>query len=371
MQFIVSTKQLGAALKQVLPATATRSAFLPLTGVRIQADEDGVLLEATDLEAAAQVKIEGATVDKWGSVIVPAKPLAKALRVMGDEVAVETVEVDGKTRVAVNAGSRTVTLETFPEEDYPKLHDATTLVARANAHGLKGAFERAVLCASRDEARPSLISVALIFTAGSPVLEIISTDSYRMGVQTVTLGEAATQTVTLLVPSRVAKELAKQMHNVGGPVTISLNTETAGFAFGASSFWSTRLVDGELPNWRPLVPDESGGTFTFSTVQMASALKASEAVGTGDEGLVRLNLGKVTTLTCISDGIAVLRETLRASYDNGVGDIQITFNSAYLADALAFVGTETTTMRVRDAKKAVLIGASNHRRYVLMPVSEE
>jgi len=373
MQFIVSTKRLVKALKQVMPAVGVRSTLPVLTGVRIEATSDGLVLEATDLEAATRCRLDGVTVTTNGVVVTPAKPLAKALAAMpDDEVAVEAIEGDGRMRVALSAGSRAVTLDTCPVEDFPKLLDASTLepVASLKAADLADAFARAVLCASRDEARPVQTSVALFFTQGSPTLEVVATDSYRMGVQTAALAEPARAIMTLLVPARVAKELAKQMRKLRAPVAISRSAEApvAGFAFG-DAFWSTRLIEGEFPNWRQIVPDESGAAVSFDIAEMASALKAAQAVGNGGGTPVRLSLGDTSTLALVEGDATAIRETLAtASFSpDGVGEVEVAFNPAYLADALRFVGTERTSMWVRDALKPALIGPAD-RRYVLMPV---
>lgn len=375
MRFIVSTKRFATALKQVMPAAGVRSTLPVLTGVRIRATADGITLEATDLEAAARSRLNGddVTIIKTGEAVTPAKPLAKALAAMSaDEVTIEAVDADGKARVSLHAGSRTVTLDTLLAEDFPAIPEGSVFepLASVTAADLADALARAVLCASRDEARPVQTSVALFLTEGSASLLVVSTDSYRMGVQTVALSEPATATETLLVPARVAKEIAKQMRALREPAAIgrSAASSTARFAF-ADQQWSTRLIEGEYPNWRQIVPGETGAAVTFEVAEMASALKAAVAVGNGGGAPVRLSLGETSTLALADGEATTIRETLAtASFSpDGVGAIEVAFNPSYLADALKFVGEERTSMWVRDGLKPALIGPAE-RRYLLMPV---
>lgn len=299
MQFTMSTKRLEKALKAVVPAVSNRATLPVLAGVRIEANDEGITLEATDLEASARYRLhDGVSIQRGGQVVTAAKPLAKAIASMqADEVEVESIELDGRARVALRAGTRTLTLDAYAVEDFPTMptESAFEPIASVQAAILGEAFARAVLCASKDEARAALTSVALFFKEGSATLEVVATDSYRLGVLSVPMSEPATQGRTLLVPARIVKELAKQMRKHQGQVAISGGDTRAAFSFDAS-FWTARLIEAEFPNWQQLVPAEAGAAVEFDLDEMVSALKAVEAVRNGNGTPVRLSLGETTTL---------------------------------------------------------------------------
>jgi hypothetical protein len=72
MKLMVSAKPFTAELKSVLPAIATRSGLPMLPGVRLEASDGEVSIEATDLELTARRVVRGdVTVDGAGSVVVP------------------------------------------------------------------------------------------------------------------------------------------------------------------------------------------------------------------------------------------------------------------------------------------------------------
>ena len=54
MKLTLSAKPLSADLKAVLPAVANRSGLPILSGVRLEASDDGLVIEATDLELTAR-----------------------------------------------------------------------------------------------------------------------------------------------------------------------------------------------------------------------------------------------------------------------------------------------------------------------------
>lgn len=377
MQFTVSKKQLERALRSVMPAVGARSTLPVLTGVHIEARAKSVVIAGTDLEATALYAVkEGVTVRKRGSIVTAAKTLAKAIAAMpSDEITVETEETEGRTRATLRAGTRTIALDTYPVEDFPAMPDPSTFepVAAATARTLADAFARVALCASTDEARPVLTSVALLFAESSTTVTVVATDSYRMGIVEATLTRPARSAKTLLVPARSVKVLAKQMRKMRAPVEIAVlsgNETSPTVCFSIEdSVWTTRLIEGEFPNWRQIVPDQGGAAVEFETDELASVLKAVAAVGNGNGTPVRLSLGEKTTLSLADGSATAIRETLAtaAFSPDGVGEIEVAFNPGYLADALRFVGAERTRMWVRDGLKPALIGSTD-RRYVLMPV---
>ncbi|HYV01457.1 MAG TPA: hypothetical protein VEM93_03850, partial [Actinomycetota bacterium] len=121
MKLTLSAKPFTADLKAVLPAVATRSGLPILSGVRLEASDEGLVIEATDLELTARrVVREDVAVDSAGSVVVPAKALAKAVAAMAEpEIELESAPTDGPGALDVRAGTRTVTLQGWATEDWP------------------------------------------------------------------------------------------------------------------------------------------------------------------------------------------------------------------------------------------------------------
>jgi len=382
MKLTLSAKPFTADLKAVLPAVANRAGLPILSGVRLEASDDGLVIEATDLELTAHRLVrEDVTVDAAGSVVVPAKALAKAVAAMAEpEIELESVPNDGRTALDVRAGTRTVTLQGWAIEDWPAVPQAAGIdpIASIGASAAADAFERAALCASDDEARPVLTCVALFVTEDPPSVEVVATDSYRLGVARVPLTSPARAVQSpLLVPARAIRLLAKQLKGVGGAVQIRAlgalggdapRTSLVEFAFPGAE-WTVRIVEGDFPNWRQVVPEPEGGLLEFDSQELGSALRAASAVHHTKGAPIRLSLDRTCSLAVRDHDLGEMREALTgASFSpNGAGAMEIGFNSDYLADAIRFCGAERGRMWVRDALKAVLFDSPD-RRYALMPI---
>jgi DNA polymerase III subunit beta len=380
MKLTVSKKALAAAIKAALPAVPTRPGLPILAGIRLEAMEAGLTVEATDLELAVRrVLGENVKIERGGSIVAPAKMLAKATAAMpGGDVRLEAQWNEDRPRLRVSSGPRTVTLEGWPTDDWPSVPDGseTEPLSSVEAAALADAFERVALCASKDEMRPILTGVAL--EAAQDALEVVATDSYRLGlVRIPVIGSAPHLETPPLLPARVAKALAKQLKTVReavdirhlGPSGDEKGTSMVCFAFDSST-WTVRTIEGEFPHWRQVMPEEDGALLEFDPEELGSALRAAASVWGGKTPPpVRLTLDRKCTLAITEPDLGTMRETLSgASFSpNGVGAIQVAFNPSYLADAIRFCGAERGRMWIRDALKAVRFDGPE-RTYALMPI---
>jgi len=381
MKLTMSAKSLSAGLKAVTPAVATRSGLPILSGVRLEASEDGLAIEATDLELTARRTVSDVATQTGGVVVVPAKALAKAAASMSEpEVELESTPNEERATLHVRAGTRTLTLQGWAGEDWPaipRLSEIAT-VASVDAAAAAEALTRAAACASDDEARPVLGAVALFFGEDPPCVDVVATDSYRLGAVRVPLASAPRVPESpLLVPARACRVLARQLKGIRGALEIralqapaerGLGTDYVGFAVAEGS-WTIRQVDGEFPNWRQVMPEPTGGLLEFDPDELASALRAATSVRGAVGAPVRLTLGDACSLAVREPDLGEMREVLPgASFvPNGELPIQVAFNPGYLADAVAFCGADRGRMWVRDGLKPVLFEGPD-RRHALMPV---
>lgn len=379
MGFIVDKKLFLNALQSVMPAVSNRSSLPVLSGVKITGADTRFALEATDLELVISLQASARGDGFSDYAVVPAKGLAKAVKSMPeDEVSIEIEAGDGRSRVEVTSGTRKVAIDGYSPDDWPEVRSDRKMQAVCwfDAEQLANALSRVVLCASSDEARPVLTGVQ--FTFGKDTLELAATDSYRLGylkLETEQMGEVPE--FAPIVPAKVLKALAKQLKKEKGRRGIiyvgSQGQDDSGprlveFSFGAVC-WMARAIEGEFPNYRQLIPKETGGRLDFDAEEMISAAKGADAVRTQNSTPVRIVLGDSCELRMEESGTATVSETLKgASYSpNGVGPMLVAFNPSFLVDGVTFIGDERVRMWSADPYKPALF-VNDDRSYVLMPV---
>jgi DNA polymerase-3 subunit beta len=381
MTFTVDKKQFIKALQSVMPAVSKRGSLPVLSGVKITGADTRYALEATDLELAISLQAPAKGDGLGDPAVVPAKGLLKAVKSMPeDEVSIEVEANEDRSRVKVTSGARKVAIDGYSPAEWPEVARSdrkSQAVCWFDAEQLADALSRIVLCASSDEARPVLTGVQ--FTFGNDTLELAATDSYRLGylkLATEQMGEVPD--LAPIVPARVLKALAKQLKKDKGRGIIYVGSQGAErdiplveFSFGGATCWMTRAIAGEFPNWRQLVPKETGGSFEFDSEELSAAVKGASELRTNKSVPVKVQLDDSCELKMEDAQAASVAESLpAASYSpNGVGPMVIAFNPDFLLDAVSFLAEERGRMRATDPYKPALFqGEADEQGYVLMPV---
>src|SRR6266567_4638648 len=126
MKFRVERESLGEAVAWVARALPSRPVVPVLSGLRLEAGEDGLTLSCFDYEVSARVLVD-AEVQEPGTALVPGRLLAEITRSLPPmpvefSSAADMADVaDIADTVSLTCGSAEFTLVSLPVEDYPAL----------------------------------------------------------------------------------------------------------------------------------------------------------------------------------------------------------------------------------------------------------
>jgi DNA polymerase-3 subunit beta len=179
---------------------------------------------------------------------------------------------------------------------------------------------------------------------------------------------------TALVPARTLAEAAKALTS-GAEVTLSLASGTAGEGLlglvGATRRMTTRLLDGEFPKYRSLLPDSSSATALVDGAALTDAVRRVSLVATRTSP-VRLTFS-ADGLVLEAGGLdeAEAAESLPATFDGE--ELTIAFNPTYLLDGLGAIDSDEARLSFTGPTKPAVLtgkaeGAGEDYRYLLMPV---
>ena len=342
-----------------------------LSGLRLDADTSGALkLSGFDYEVSAEAELD-VTVAEAGSVLVPGRLLADITRSLpGQPVDIAT---DG-TRVQVSCGSARFTLPTLPLDEYPTLPDMPEVAGTLGSDAFAAAVTSVAVAAGRDDTLPVLTGIRIEIDGEDVTLA--ATDRYRLAVRTLRWQpvDPALQ-ATALVPARTLAEAAKSL-TAGAEVTLALAAGTSGEGMfglsGSTRRTTTRLLDGEFPKYRSLLPDTAAATASVDTNALTEAVRRVSLVASRTSP-VRLSFS-ADGLVLEAGGLdeAEAAESLPASFEGE--PLTIAFNPAYLLDGLGAIDSDEARLSFTAATKpAVLTGKASEDgagdyRYLLMPV---
>ncbi|HET6909075.1 MAG TPA: DNA polymerase III subunit beta [Mycobacteriales bacterium] len=342
-----------------------------LAGLRLSAEPSGALrLSGFDYEVSAEAELD-VTVAEGGAVLVPGRLLADITRSLpGQPVDLAT---DG-ARVQLTCGTARFTLPTLPLDEYPTLPSMPEVAGTIGSDAFAAAVSSVAVAAGRDDTLPVLTGIRVELEGEE--LTLAATDRYRLAVRTLRWKPSdPNMSATALVPARTLAESAKSL-TAGAEVTLALAGAAAGEGllglFGASRRTTTRLLDGEFPKYRSLLPDSSSATAAVDTATLTDAVRRVSLVASRTSP-VRLSFsadGVVLEAGGLDEAEAA--ESLPVEFDGE--PLTIAFNPAYLLDGLGAIDSDVARLSFTGpTKPAVLTGKSTEEtsddyRYLLMPV---
>ena len=238
--------------------------------------------------------------------------------------------------------------------------DAVTLDASA----FRAAIDQVEKAASSDDARPILTGV--LMAAEEDGLRLVSTDSYRLSVRdlagTTILGEGQ----KVLVPSRALKELSRVVGDAD-EITLRLGERDAGFEVGPVKV-TTRLIEGDFPNYRGLIPSNHPNALTVDRETLLDAVRRVRLLAQ-ESTPVRLAMSSEgLELVAVTQDVGQAHEAVEASYSGD--ELTVAFNPEYLIDGIEVAPGDEIILETVDELKPALLKSSDDPNflYLLMPV---
>jgi DNA polymerase-3 subunit beta len=360
----LSTSDLLNQLQSAARVASARSAVQALSGVMLSADGDICELLASDLEVGLRVSIP-AEVSSPGSAVLPARLLLDVVRSLpADNLTLELRAADGD--IELRCGGATFHLRTLRSEDFPSLpspRDEGRISLPA------GKFVETVMTvarsASHDETRPVLTGI--LVSAVGQELVMVATDSYRLSVRQSTLSGAVPGSFEANVPARALQELAR-MASAGEQETLSVGIQDGQVVFELDgAVLCSRLIDGQFPNYRQLLPESVEHQLSLSTSELSEVVRRISLLAQKNSPLrLRFAEGQLT-LTAQTPDVGEATETIPVPFH---GDpFEIGFNADFLRDGLESIESEELVLKlISPVRPGLIESPEGDFIYLIMPI---
>jgi DNA polymerase-3 subunit beta len=358
MKLSLSAAELLAQLQTVTRVASARSAVQALSGVMISASPDSATeLLATDMEIGLRVPLD-AKVTQPGSAVLPARLLLDVAR-----SELRSAEQD----VELICGPATFHLRTLRTEDFPTLPGPTaetriTLPAEAFVQTVS----RVARSASRDETRPVLTGI--LMSASGQELRMVATDSYRLSVKETALQSALEGSLEANVPARALAELVRiAQGDAADSLAVSVGQSQVVFELG-DIVLSSRLIDGQFPNYRQLLPESVDHELRLSTAELTDVVRRISLLAQKNAPL-RLSFSEgMLTVSAQTPDVGGASEAIPVPFKGESFDIG--FNPEFLRDGLESIETDELVLKLISPLRPGLIESpdSGDFVYLIMPI---
>ena len=365
MKLTTSRSDLFTQLQTVTRAASTRSAVQALSGVQIVAQPSGLELRATDMELGLRVPLDGEVI-REGSVVLPARLLVDVVRALpGDSVSIELRPAEQDVELVGGAATfhiRTLRLEDFPPLPEPDPDSRVEVPAAA----FVATILKVARSASRDETRPVLTGI--LVSASGTELRMVATDSYRLSVKETTLDEPLQGSFEANVPARALQELSRiAQQGEDERLTVSVRTNQVVFEAGGVLL-SSRLIDGQFPNYRQLLPDTYDHELQLAGSEVTDVVRRMSLLAQKNAPLrLAFREGELTVSARTPD-VGEASESLPVPFQGE--PLEIGFNPDFLRDGLESVDAGDLILKLISPLRPGLIQAADGSGfiYLLMPI---
>ncbi len=361
MKLKVTQENLNKALGMVARVASTRGTLPILSNVLLKISDNRLSIAATNLDIAISSYI-GAQVQTEGSLTVPARLLQDFIG--GLPAGVIELEQE-EQRLKITTDSYKSVINGVSAEDFP------VMPAIENGQSwsvpgplLKHGLQQVLMAASNDESRPVLTGV--LFHTVEGVLYAAATDSYRLAEKRLL---EIKETINLLIPATALHDVIRIISDYTGEVVVTNDEQQVRFLAGDVELVA-RLIDGNYPDYRKLVPASFAVTATMSRAELVNIVKVSSLFARETAGSIVVSVDEPSESVWIHAVASQLGENNATAKVKAVGTGAITLNSRYLLDGLQAMDSKQVTLGFNGKLEAAMLSdpESDDYLHIIMPL---
>lgn len=374
MKFIVSSSSLLKQL-QMLSGVLNSTNTLPiLDNFLFEIDKGSLTISASDLETTINTHLTVESKDS-GNVAVPAKLLIDTLKTFPEQpltfsidkkrYAIEISSDYGKYKITGQNGDE------FPKA--PAVDNGQSIDIDAMVLGR--AITKTLFAAGNDELRPVMSGVFVQFSPENTTF--VATDAHKL-VRYRRSDIKSTGSASFILPRKPLNLLKNVLGSVEGIVRVEYNATNARFSWGIApdgtvgSTLVCRLIDGKYPNYEAVIPKNNPNKLTIDTTALLGSIRRVSIFANKTTHQVRLKIaGSELNISAEDlDFSNEATERLTCSYSGD--DMEIGFNSKFLAEMLTNIGSEEAMIEMSAPNRAGILlpaaGKGNEAEDTLMLV---
>ena len=366
MRLTVERSALLKALSHAQSVVEKRHTVPILSHVLIHGEGGDVTLTSTDMELNL-VETLPAMVEEAGALTVPALMLFDIIRkIEGDTVLLFKKE----TQLHIHAGRSKFRLSFLEADQFPLMQTSDLPIRfKLTPEQLKQLLDKPRFAMATEETRYYLNGIYWHIVMGKNILRAVATDAHRLALTQIKAPEGSLEMPGVIISRKTVNEVRKLLDEEAKEITVHLSDQRIEFHFTQSSL-SSRLIDGNFPDYTQVIPEQNNRVFFVPTKQYANAVDRVATVVSDKVRVIKLDLSEnQVILSSVGNDLGSAQEELTVAYDQN-DSVSIGFNAKYLLDITQQIDEEETEVALCDGNQPALLKGSGNEEsmYILMPM---
>ena len=366
MNLTISKEQIINGLQAVQNVVSTRTTLPILSNVLLRGEGERLELTATDLDVTVSCGVE-AKVKKPGASTVPVKKLFGIVRELNN--ADIDLEVDKKNTCSVQSGASFYKINGLSADEFPpmqKFKEEKKVVLPQET--VRAMMKKTAFAMSADESRYVLNGIYI--SLKDHKMTMVATDGRRLALVDEEVDVSEKSQGEFIVPAKAVNELNRLLQDKG-EVELRYAENQASFTLkddkGGSVLIVTKLIEGNYPNYRQVIPGESKERVPLAREEFLHALRRAEIMTSEKSNSVKLNFGKNRLeITANAPEVGEAKESLAVNYKGT--EMAIAFNPKYLIDPLNALANDEVFLELIDELSPGVVKINGPFLYVVMPM---
>lgn len=364
MKLICTQENLKTGLAVVGRIISSTNTLPILSNVLIKTENGMLKISSTNLEIGITTSVR-CKVEEDGEITVASKTFIDLVNNLPNKNIVLEKRND---ELLIESENYHTKLKTLPPEDFPiipKIEDGKDY--KFDAQEVKQAIDQVVFAASTNQTQPEISGI--LFAVNGRGLRVVATDRYRLAERKVDNVLKDSLETEVIIPQKTVMEISRIIGSQKGELDMVFSETQVVITFGDSQIVS-RLVDGQYPDYRQIIPASFNNTSIAPKSQLVSALRAAAVFGHASNS-VQVIFDPEKQQILLSSGLTDLGDStveVPAKIE-GVGSSLI-LNHHYFLDCLSVINSENVIIKTIDDNTPSLILPENKNNYIylVMPI---
>ena len=360
MKFQIDKDVFQEALNQVQHVVSTRTTLPILSNVLIEADELGLQLSTTDLDVTISKRI-AANITETGATTLPVRRLASIVRELPTS---EITFEESDDAATVRSGPSFFKILGLPAGEFPAIGEfGEAKDFTIDQKLLKEALRKTSYAISTDETRYVLNGVNCLI--GEGMLTLVATDGRRRAMVEQDLEFPAGNETAVIIPTKAVNELQRLLDD-SGELKVALTDSQAGFELNDSNL-ITKLIEGNYPNFRQVIPGNANHRVTVEREALHSAVKRVSLLANEKTNSIKFTFeDHRLAISSNSPEIGEAEEVIDVRYDGP--KIVVAFNPEFVMAPLRNLDQDEVFIDLIDESSPGVIKIDEPFLYVIMPM---
>ena len=372
MKFTIHRDSLLDAVQKTQSVVEKKNTVQILANLLCHVKDGALSISATDLEVGIKLTLPVEDAQE-GKITLPAKQFLDIVKELPSKQI--TVARKENNWIELTCGKSKFNVVSLSADEFPSLpvfEDKNYLDARVEA--LTGMIDRTHFAVSTDATRYHLNGVFFEHLENN-IMRMTATDGHRLALEDQEVFMKLPELKRgVIIPKKGLMELRKLLGEANSSIGLAFER---GYLFAKldGAYLFIRLIEGEYPDYRPVIPKNTDKIARMNRDELVSALKRVSLLAHEKSRGVKLSLtgasangtGSMVIFSSNPD-MGEAREEIDVEYQGETLDVG--FNARYLLDCLSVMDTETLEFHFKDRLSPGILKAANQKNhtYVIMPM---